>query len=183
MLPSLPSKRGPLLDRCYASHFSEQAAAIYSWKSARWVAMSCIMWIFAGWCWHVTWCPMTGSFGICFFRPCKVPMELRGVWRWRRTAWRWMGEDLWRLRARISDFQPIIPDPRFRFFTTWMQLVTLNCPLHHKLWNYVSTTQLWLQHSSGLGWGDGATCQWIGDRSHGSAAMPSLGTKSGLARN
>ena len=139
-------------------------------KSARWVAMSlmCILvcqhlsawvcqayimsWIFVGWCWHVTWCLMTGSFGTCFFRPCKVPMELRGVWRWRRTAWRWMGENLWRLRARMTFHQGRSKvtsnpfwDPRFRLFTRWMQLVTLNCPLHHNLRNYVSTMQLWLQ--------------------------------------
>ena len=49
---------------------------------------------FFGWCWRVTWCLFDRVIWDLFFRPCKVPMELRGVWRWRRTAWRWMREHL-----------------------------------------------------------------------------------------
>lgn len=45
MLPSLPSKRRRLLDRCYAFRFGGQAAAIYSWnamiKESESAKMSC----------------------------------------------------------------------------------------------------------------------------------------------
>ena len=76
-----------------------------------------------------------GSFGIWFFRPCKVPMELRGVWRWRRTAWRWDG---WKSIAFAGQNSEVTSNPSFQIqdfdflqhacnWSHWIAHYIINC--------------------------------------------------------